>query len=87
MKPKPLPPSKLSLVRDAYERGDYRAALRIAAKFPQLGTSKAAIERGWLAITNPDFTTAIGRVPETDIAAAVAALAERYGFETPKTGE
>ena len=86
MKPKPLPPSKLFQVRAAYERGDYTAALRIAAKFPQLGGQKTAIERGWMAVTRPDFVREIGRDPAADVAAGAAALAERYGFEPPKTG-
>lgn len=87
MNPKPLPPSKLSQVRAAYERGDFKTALRIAAKFPQLGEQKVAIERGWMALTRPDFVREIGRKPDDDIAAGVAALAARYGFPPPKTGE
>lgn len=88
MATKPLPPTKLSLVRAAYEAGDFAGALRIAAKFPELGESRDAVQRGHQAFVRPDFVREIGRDVAADRAAGIAALAERYGFENrPITGE
>lgn len=75
-----LPPSKLSLLKAAWERGDRSGALRIAAKFQELGEHKEAITRAWAAIQDPDFYRAIGKDPEALIAAGYAAMKERYGL-------
>jgi hypothetical protein len=75
-----MPPSKLSLVRAAAAAGDWREAIRIAAKFQQLGPHREAITRAWAAIQNPDFYRDIGQDPQALIDAGVAALQERYGL-------
>ena len=60
------------------EAEDWRAALRLAASFPELGCHKAAIVRAHEAGWRPGFSRALGRSPEADIAAGVAALRARY---------
>lgn len=70
--------SKLSTLRDAAGRGDWIAALRIAAKFPQLGEHKEAITRAWAAIQNPQFYRDIGKEPDALIEEGVEALKARY---------
>ncbi len=72
--------TKLSKLKAAYAAGDYREALRIAARFPQLGAEKEAICRAWQAIQSPAFYREIGRDPELLIAQGVAALKKRYAL-------
>ena len=81
MTTKPLPPTKLSQIRDALAAGDEITAVRIASKFPRLGDEAAAITRGWMAHTRPDFVRELGRSPTEDFAAAVAAIKSKYGLE------
>jgi len=57
---------------------DWRAALRLAASFPELGAHRAAIVRAHEAGWRPGFSRALGRDPEADIAAGIAALRARY---------
>ena len=71
--------SKLSILRGFMTAGDWRAALRLADSFGDLGTHKTAIERGWAAIKNPGFYREINRDPDQLIADARAALVARYG--------
>jgi aspartate/methionine/tyrosine aminotransferase len=75
--------TKLSKVAAAYRAGDHREAIRLAAKFPQLGAHKEPITRAWAAIQSPDFYESIGQDPAALVAAGVAALAERYSFDPP----
>ena len=75
-----LPPSKLSKIRDALAAGRDRDALRIAAKFPQLGEHRDRITKGWAAAQNPDFYREIGCDPDALERDAVAAIRERYGI-------
>ena len=70
--------SKISLLRSAAAKGDWRAALRIASRFPQLGDDRAVILAGWEAIARPGFQRQLGRDPEALLGEAVAALKRRY---------
>lgn len=72
--------SKLSVLRACVARGDYRGALRIAAKFPRLGAHRDRIQRGWAAASRPEFYRTLGRDPAAIEADGVAALRERYGL-------
>lgn len=72
--------SKLSKVKAALADGNEREAVRIAAKFRELGEHKAAITRGWAAIQSPAFYESIGESPAALFAAAVAAIRARYGL-------
>jgi hypothetical protein len=74
------PSTKLSRVRDALARGDERTALRIAAAFPELGDAREPIQRGWMAVSRPEFVRELGRVPAADVAAGVDAIRTRYAI-------
>lgn len=73
-----LPPTKLSQVIEKLRAGDRRGALRIAARFPQLGDQKERITRGWQAVQSPDVYREMGHDPDALVADGVAALYERY---------
>ena len=72
--------TKLSKVEKAYRAGNYREAIRIAAKFPQLGEHKEPITRAWAAIQSPDFYESLGQNPADLIEAGTRAISERYHF-------
>jgi len=72
--------TKLSKLKDAATRGDWATALRIAAKFPQLGEHAAAIKRAHEAGHSPAFYRQLGRDPDALVAAGIAALRDRYGL-------
>lgn len=80
----PLPPSKLSRVRDALARGDHVQALRIAAAFPELGRWKGRITRGWAAHLQPEFYRELGHDPLALFWDAILAVCERYGIPAPQ---
>lgn len=75
--------TKLAKLTAAYAAGDYVGALRIAAKFPQLGAEKEPITRAWAAHQNPGFYREIGHDPDALFRAGVAAIARRYGLTPP----
>lgn len=77
----PAPATKLAQLRAAWTGGDKIGALRIAAKFGQLGEHADAIRRGWDAHMRPAFYRQMKRDPEALTAAALTALAARYGLE------
>lgn len=70
--------TKLDRIKEYAAVGDWRAALRIAARFPQLGDHKAAIKRAHEAFENGHFYRQIGKDPEALIAEGIAALRVRY---------
>lgn len=70
--------SKLATLKRALAAGDVQGAIRIAARFPDLGTERAAILDAHGAFTNPSFTRQIGKDPEALIEAGRAALLRRY---------
>ncbi|MGU3449622.1 hypothetical protein [Methylobacterium sp. 391_Methyba4] len=70
--------TKLQSLKDAAARRDWQGALRIAAKFADLGEHKAAIVRGHEAHSNARFAQQLGRDPQGDIDAGVLALCARY---------
>lgn len=71
--------TKLSKLVAMMNAGEWDAAIRFAAKFPDLGAEKAHITRAKDAILNPRFYEQLGRnVPEL-IAEGRAALLRRYG--------
>lgn len=73
------PPCKIDAVRAAMNAGDWREAIRLAAKFPRLGEQAAAIMRAQEACARPDFQRQLGKCPAQLIAAGRAALIERFG--------
>lgn len=74
--------TKLSVLTAAWARGDYRAVLRIAVKFPRLGSpaDKAAVERAWQALQRPGFVREVARDPDADLAAGLDAIRARYNL-------
>jgi len=58
---------------------DWERALRIAARFPELGKYKAAIVGGHEAYTNPRFYIQLRKDLETLKAEGKRALIARYG--------
>lgn len=72
--------TKLSQLKDAYHAGDTAKAIRIAARFPDLGAHRAAILDANIAITNPRWTLNMKRDIEQTIAAGIDALRNRYSL-------
>ena len=73
--------TKLSLIVDAAKIGDWATALRVAAKFPQLGEHKARITTAWAALNNAQFYREIKKDPDALVRDGIAALKERYNLE------
>lgn len=72
--------TKLSRLKALAASGDWHGALRIAAKFPQLGEHKRAITTGYEAATRPNFYLQIGKDPAALVEAGKQALRARYKF-------
>lgn len=72
--------TKLSKVRRHAAAGEWLAALRIVAKFQDLGEHRVVITRAWAAQHNPDFYKELGYVPAQCLAAGIAAMKERYAL-------
>lgn len=79
-------PTKISKLKAAAAKGDWAEALRIAARFPELGEHRAAITRAHEAHANARFYRGLGKDPEALIADGIAALKDRYDLE-PKSTE
>jgi hypothetical protein len=73
--------TKLSKLKACMAAGDTIGALRIAAKFPNLGEHKEVITRAWAAHKNPDTYAAMGQDPALLVASGIKAIRERYGIE------
>jgi len=73
--------TKLSMVKEAAARGDWRKAILLAAKFGDLGAERDAILSAREAINRPDFQRQLKRDPDALLAAGVAALKARYKLE------
>lgn len=72
--------TKLSIVQEAMRAGDWTEAIRVAARFKDLGAQRGAILDAHMALTNPRFLAQLRRDPEAAIEAGKVALVERYGF-------
>jgi len=72
--------TKLSKVIEAWRAGNKAEALRLAAKFPQLGEHKERITRGHQARLRPDFYRELGQDPDALFADGLAAMLERYPY-------
>lgn len=73
--------TKLAKLKALWAAGDKAVALKLAAKFPRLGEFDAIIRRGHAALTRPDFYRELGHDVDALVAAAYAALAERYQLQ------
>lgn len=58
--------------------GNWREAMRIAARFPDLGAHRAAILDAHQAFVNPRWARGMGHDPAALIEAGKAALIARY---------
>lgn len=74
------PTTKLSQVKAAIESGKEREAVRICARFPQLGEHREAILDAQMAFTNPSFCRGLKKDPEALIRAGVEAIKARYSL-------
>lgn len=72
--------TKLSQVKAAYESGNFKKAIQIAAKFHDLGQERAAILDAHIALTNPRWTIQLNKNIDATIDAGIKALALRYKF-------
>ena len=72
--------TKLEQVQQAYKNGNYKDALRIAAKFPQLGNERKAITLANECFSNPRFYKQVGVNIDQAIADGVKTLGAKYGF-------
>jgi len=72
--------TKLEQVKQAYANGNYKDALRIAAKFPQLGDERKAITLANECFSNPRFYQQVGVNIDQAIADGVKCLGAKYGF-------
>lgn len=73
------PRSKTSIIQGHIASGDWRNAIRVAARLPRLDEHRKAILDAQGAYENPRFYTQIGKDPAGLIAAGHAALVERFG--------
>ena len=67
-------------LRQLWDAGEYRKALKLAASWPRLGEHADAIRGGWAATSNPNFYAQLGHDPDADYAAGLAAVAARYNL-------
>jgi|DEB0MinimDraft_3_1074331.scaffolds.fasta_scaffold254170_2 hypothetical protein len=67
-------------VIDCITSGDTVNAMRIAAKWGDLGEQRDAIKSGWNSRTNPDFYRQIGKNPDQLWSKGVEALKIRIGI-------
>jgi hypothetical protein len=72
--------TKLSQLKDAYYAGNAAKAIRIAAKFHDLGAHRAAILDANIALTNPRWTLNMKRDVDQTIASGIEALRIRYSL-------
>jgi hypothetical protein len=70
--------TKLSQIKRLLDAGDSQSAIRIAARFSDLGAQRAAILDAHGAYTNPRFCRQIGKEPDALIAAGIAAMHARW---------
>lgn len=72
--------TKISQIRSAVAANDWRKALAIAARFPQLGEHKKAIVTAHECLAHPGFYRQLGKDEAALVDAGKAALRERYGL-------
>jgi hypothetical protein len=73
------PRTKTSIIQAHMAAGDWRNAIRVAARLPRLDRHRRAILDAQGAYENPGFYAQIGKDAATLIEAGAAALRERFG--------
>jgi hypothetical protein len=71
--------TKLSILLEHMAEARWHEALKMAAKFPDLGPQKVAITRGADALNHPQFYRELGKDPDDLVVIGLAALRARYG--------
>lgn len=71
-------PTKSSILKKYMAAGDWRSALKLAAKFPRLGSHKVSITRANEAMNNPAMYVQMGYDTRQLYRAGIAALKTRY---------
>jgi hypothetical protein len=70
--------TKLSIVREHMTAGRWQEAIRLAARFQQLGDQRGAILDAHAAYTNPRFMSQLGKDIDALKAAGHSALRRRF---------
>lgn len=70
--------TKLSQVKKHFEAGNLQEAIRLCARFADLGEQRAAILDAHTAYSNPRFLAQIGKDPEAMKEAGRKAILARY---------
>lgn len=73
--------TKLEKLKSLLANGDEVGALRIAARFPDLGEHKEDITRGWAAHTCPKLYEQMGDNPQELFRLAITAIKQRYNIK------
>jgi len=79
------PRSKTSIIVGHMASGDWRNAIRVAARLPRLDKHRCTILDAQGAYENPSFYAQIGKDAETLIEAGAAALCDRFGRQESTT--
>ncbi len=69
---------KIDVLTAHMKNNEWKEALRMAARFPRLGSHKKDIQRGYEALVHPEFYSQLGRDIDGTIAAGITALKDRY---------
>ena len=78
--------TKLSKLIELLLSGDEAGAMRIAARFPDLGSDKVAIRAAWDSRQNPSLYQQLGKDPARLWSEGLAALRKRYAAAIQKAG-
>lgn len=70
--------TKLSILLEYMAEKNWSAALKLAARWGDLGIQRAAITRGADALRHPEFYKQLGKDPDALVAEGIAALRARY---------
>lgn len=65
----------------AYKAGNFKKAFQVAAKSQYLGEHRTAILDAYTAMTNPRWTTQMGKDVDQTIHAGVQALVAKYELD------
>ena len=70
--------TKLETLQDMLKNEEYTAAIKFAAKFPQLGKERNAILSASSALLSPGMYVSMGRDPDEIIKTGINALISKY---------
>lgn len=70
--------TKLSILKEFAEKGDWVNAIKLAAKFPRLGAERNAILGADMAIKHPNFCISLKKDPDFLIKKGIEALKSKY---------